>query len=417
METTSSASRQPVPTPEQLSQAIQTGVVTALQQLHKSPPKQNHHQAEGVQNQCSNQRGRACRDRVAMRDNQSPSRSVENSYLERHNVEPIPKKFPLSKMDYNETGDPEDHIAKFASIMHLTIATDVVWCKCFPTTLSRLAQQWFNSLSPNSISNFSQLVEQFTGHFISNRRREKNSNELMNIRQGLSENLRSYIELFNSEIILIPKLKQDVTVLALMSGLARGPLRDLLTKKTSNTLGEALSKANQFTQIEKFNKTAAQITGGPNTFRGKTTPHPVNDKVKKEFIEVNLGRPEKKKAQDSSRFKHYSLLNKLSEEIYQMYKNDDKWKRRKKMSNPNRHKYRWCDFHNDYGHTTAECRDLKDNLEDLMSRGYYSLFKVRSRREVACNRDYKPPGGTKLNGGGSKKGTINVIYGQKSKPI
>jgi len=53
-------------------------------------------------------------------------------------VEPISKKFSLPEIDYNGIGDPEDHIAMFASIMHLTIATNVVWCKCFPTTLFRL---------------------------------------------------------------------------------------------------------------------------------------------------------------------------------------------------------------------------------------------------------------------------------------
>ncbi|KAJ8423705.1 hypothetical protein Cgig2_030709 [Carnegiea gigantea] len=41
---------------------------------------------------------------------------------------------------------------------------------------------------------------------------------------------------FNSETILIPKLKQDVAVLALMDGLERGPFKDSLANKMLNTL-------------------------------------------------------------------------------------------------------------------------------------------------------------------------------------
>ncbi|KAJ8436111.1 hypothetical protein Cgig2_017094 [Carnegiea gigantea] len=150
---------------------------------------------------------------------------------------------------------PEDHIAKFAILMHLTIATSAVWCKCFPTSLSGLAQQCFNF-----------------------------------------------------ETILIPMLKQDVEVLALMNGLTRGPFRDSLTKKMSNPLGEALSKADQFIRIEEFNKIAEQIIGEADTLRGKTNLHLVKHKDKKEFIEANPGKPKKKKPQHSPQFEHYSLL-------------------------------------------------------------------------------------------------------------
>ncbi|KAJ8435763.1 hypothetical protein Cgig2_030672 [Carnegiea gigantea] len=117
----------------------------------------------------------------------------------------------------------------------------------------------------------------------------------MNIHQRPNKTLRSYVRCFNSDTILIPKLKQDVAVLALMNGLARGPLMDSLAKKVSNTLDEALSKVDQLIQIEEFNKTTEQITGGADTSRGKTTPHHIKGKGQKEFIEANPGKPEKKK--------------------------------------------------------------------------------------------------------------------------
>ncbi|KAJ8432044.1 hypothetical protein Cgig2_006329 [Carnegiea gigantea] len=186
--------------------------------------------------------------------------------------------------------------------------------------------KWFKSLTSCSISNFSQLVKQFTSHFMNNRRREKNSNKLMNMCRGPNETLRLSIRCFNVETILIPKLKQNVARFAY--------------KENANTLGEALSKADKFIRIDEINKTAEQISGGAP--EGETTP------------------------------------------------------------------YLWCDLHSDYGHSSTECRDLKDNLEDLMRRGYCSQFKATSQREVAHNQDHNFPGGTEPNGGDNKKGTINA---------
>ncbi|KAJ8423417.1 hypothetical protein Cgig2_032667 [Carnegiea gigantea] len=262
MEAPSSASRQPILTPEQLSQAIQAGVVTLLRQLRKSPPKHIPHHADGVQNQHSHRSGRASQDRVrnlnGIHHNSTGATLSKNRHKvtivmtrDGHRAEHLsrrmrceitlplhlqdPRRFPLPKIDYYGSGDLEDHIAKFANIIHLIIAINVVWCKYFPITLSRHV---------------------------------------------------------NTKIIFIPKLKQDV-VLPLMNGLVRDPFRDSHAKKMSNILSEALSKADQFILIEEFNKVVEQITEGKIP-PGRITPHLVKDKGKKKFIEANLGKPEKK---------------------------------------------------------------------------------------------------------------------------
>ena len=43
----------------------------------------------------------------------------------------------------------------------------------------------------------------------------------------------------------------------------------------------------------------------------------------------------------------------------------------------NRDKRKWCDFHSDHGHTTEACLDLKDNIEDLIRRGWLAQYKKK----------------------------------------
>ncbi|KAJ8421432.1 hypothetical protein Cgig2_031353 [Carnegiea gigantea] len=86
VEPLSSTSRQPVPTSDQLSQDMQAGVVTALRQLSKSPPMQNPHRAEEVQNQRSYRSRRAFRDRAATRNPKRESAQSYRRYKERRGM-------------------------------------------------------------------------------------------------------------------------------------------------------------------------------------------------------------------------------------------------------------------------------------------------------------------------------------------
>ncbi|XP_010667289.1 uncharacterized protein LOC104884349 [Beta vulgaris subsp. vulgaris] len=62
-----------------------------------------------------------------------------------------------------------------------------------------------------------------------------------------------------------------------------------------------------------------------------------------------------------------------------MNKDSHKWQRPKPMFHKNRDKSKWCDFHGDNGHLTEDCRHLKDNLEDLIRRGYFSQYKAQTK--------------------------------------
>ncbi|KAJ0984602.1 hypothetical protein J5N97_002958 [Dioscorea zingiberensis] len=137
---------------------------------------------------------------------------------------PLPTEFRMPSIEtYNGTSDPVDHLESFKAMMLLYGSPDGIMCRAFPTTLRGVAQMWFTSLPPESISSFEELSELFVGHFVSSKKQRKTSVMLMRIKQHKGESLRSYIHRFNMEMLEVPDLDQTFAVVALMEGVRRSP--------------------------------------------------------------------------------------------------------------------------------------------------------------------------------------------------
>lgn len=61
------------------------------------------------------------------------------------------EKLPTLNM-YDETGDPDSHLAHFSLMMRYQGAREPVNCKIFPLTLEKFALDWSQELKPNSVS-------------------------------------------------------------------------------------------------------------------------------------------------------------------------------------------------------------------------------------------------------------------------
>ncbi|XP_021747902.1 uncharacterized protein LOC110713764 [Chenopodium quinoa] len=238
--------------------------------------------------------------------------------------------------------------------------------------------------------------------------------ELMSLVQGKDEPLREFITRFNKEATTIPNMSQEVALIAMQSGLLPGStFRAYIGRRSLKTLAEALGKAHEFIKADE-------------TDRAMLGRKATGDSVK---------RAEVTRAENTPRVDQPSRVEQNRREadravgLRSVNKADDKWKRPPRMVNRSRDTSKWCDFHEDYGHTTEECTHLKDNIEDLVRRGYLSQFKQRgeppSRREEDRagradrrggqrdppgdkDRDGKPEGRVYVTSGGPVHGgTVN----------
>jgi hypothetical protein len=92
-------------------------------------------------------------------------------------------------------------------------------CRLFPSTLVKKANKWFNRLPPLLIHNFRQLRELFVAQFSFRIPRKRSQEDLRNIKQGINESLKDYLNRYDQESILIDNRSPEVMKNQLISRL------------------------------------------------------------------------------------------------------------------------------------------------------------------------------------------------------
>ena len=91
-------------------------------------------------------------------------------------------------------------------------------------------------LKSGTIFSFDQMSHQFVAHFVSNRRPQRGSESLINIKQKEGESIRTYVNRFNAAALEVRNLDQSVAMADLKSGLQKNDLLFFLEKNIPGTL-------------------------------------------------------------------------------------------------------------------------------------------------------------------------------------
>ena len=120
---------------------------------------------------------------------------------------------------FDGTKDPIDHLNTYKTRMELHGYQDPMQCKAFSIMLKGSTLAWFNKLPPTSISSFRELSIAFVSHFIGAQMYKKPSYYLLIVKQGPQENLRSYVQRFNSESLNVDIPDEKFSIIAFIIGL------------------------------------------------------------------------------------------------------------------------------------------------------------------------------------------------------
>ncbi|XP_073018166.1 uncharacterized protein [Primulina eburnea] len=165
--------------------------------------------------------------------------------------EGLPPNFRQSKVEeYDGHTDPEEHLGRFENTALLHQYSDGVKCRVCLGTLVRSAQQWFNSLPPNSIRSFEDLSAAFLHRFASSKRHQKNYLSLFGMKQQENETLREFVQLFNSAALEIPATTPDIMISAFTQGLRGGEFFKSLVKKPPSSYDDLLARAEKYINLE-----------------------------------------------------------------------------------------------------------------------------------------------------------------------
>ena len=133
---------------------------------------------------------------------------------------PLPTKFRMPQIEaFDGMKNPVDHLNTYKNQMELHGYQDPVGCRAFAITLKSSTLTWFNKLPPASVSSFKEISVAFVSHFIGARTYRNPSYHLLTIKQGPQENLRSYVQRFNSESLRVDIPDEKFTITAFIARL------------------------------------------------------------------------------------------------------------------------------------------------------------------------------------------------------
>nr|GEW60670.1 reverse transcriptase domain-containing protein [Tanacetum cinerariifolium] len=256
---------------------------------------------------------------------------------------------PNNVKTYNETGDPEDHVKVFQAAAQVERWAMPTWCHMFNSTLIGAARVWFYELPPESIDGYKDLRAAFLAYFMQQKNYVKDLVEIHNIKQMDGETIEDFMERFKTETGCMGA-PECMRISGFMHGVNNPELTKRMNEHVPKTMEEMMITTTAFIRGEAA---AASKKKGHVSWK----PH---DQSKRHSLD---------KSSDfrASKFQPPPPMVTPVE----------------KRSN---NKFR--DFHNDKGHSTDACMQLKKQIEELVRAGKFShlLKEIKQGREQPTTR-------------------------------
>ena len=285
---------------------------------------------------------------------------------------PLSHKFRMPHIDsYNGVKDPLDHLETFKTLMHLQGVADEIMCRAFPTTLKGVTRIWFSRLTPNSVSTFKELSAQFTAYFIGGHRYKKSTACLMSIKQREDETLQSYISRFNKEALSIDEADDKILVAAFINGLWKGKFLF------------SLYKTEVLYRVTKYMNAEDALSAREEKPRKRERQDDTRQDQGHKKAQTGDWRDERHPKPSGGRFTSFILLTAPVDQVLMQIKDEEALTYLEKLKgDPNKlSKDKYCHFHWDHGHNTADCYDLKQQIETLIKQGKLQRFVRKERAD------------------------------------
>ncbi|XP_075659065.1 uncharacterized protein LOC142628924 [Castanea sativa] len=263
---------------------------------------------------------------------------------------PLPPKFHMLQVEsYNRSKDPLDHWESFKTLMHLQGVADEIMCRAFPTTLKGPARIWFSRLTPNFI---------------------RGTGIRSPLRQREDKTLRSYIAHFNKEALSIDEADDKILVAAFTNGLQKGKFLFSLYKNDLKTMSDVLYRATKYMNAEDA------LLAREERPKKRERQEDVRQDSGRKMARTREQREDRHSKPPAGKFTSFTPLTALIDQVLMQIKDEEALTFPGKLKgDPNkRSRDKYYRFHRDHGHDTAECYDLKQQIEALIRQGKLQRF-------------------------------------------
>nr|XP_043630267.1 uncharacterized protein LOC122601583 [Erigeron canadensis] len=264
---------------------------------------------------------------------------------------------PGTPREYNGKDDPDDFLQKFEGTAEMQNWVEPVACKAFRMGLTSDAREWLGSLTEGSINSFDKLKTKFLSHFCQQKKHKKTHVAAHNIKQREHETSRDFIERFTVESQEITGLVDSQRVSGLIHGCRNRELVECLNTDSAETFDEAKKKARKFLDTKEIGASNLDDTrykkGKWQSNKDQQRYSLYNREEKRRDYNISL--PEMTKTPKE-------IL--LKEAVGKTFPTPSRLSERGR-----RDKDKYCDFHNDTGHDTNSCMQLKKAIDEVIKTG------------------------------------------------
>ena len=224
-----------------------------------------------------------------------------------------------------------------------------------------MAMRWFNGLKANSIDSFKKLTQSFGARFITCSWVPLPLGSLLSMSMWDGETLKAYSDRYWEVFNEIDGSYDDVAISTFKVGLpAKHDLRKSFTGKPVTNVRLLMDRIDKYRRIEEDQlqrKGKAKVI--PQERRDSRSDRIQNNWPRRDFV-GQFG------------FANAQAVNVVFQEpvqkVLEKVRNEPFFKWLNKMAGDpvNRNQNLYCHYHQDHGHTTEDCRNLWDHLEQLV---------------------------------------------------
>ncbi|WCJ30858.1 hypothetical protein M5689_012381 [Euphorbia peplus] len=277
---------------------------------------------------------------------------------------------------HSGTQDPNEHYARFKSLIILYTQDDRIMCKIFPTTLVKVSQEWYRSLPFESIDSFEVLKIAFVARFIRAVKARRISTDLKFLKQRPTEPLRDYLNRFQLLALQVKDLNVEVAINALALNTTCKEVKSKLIRKPPRKFEELMAIGQSHVRLddntrpldyEEYEADKAGKSSATKTDKAKSTSTPKETvRHREEASTPYMHRMIDERERQSDR----RVEVRYSSRVNTSHKHVDK---DKKIADPKAarqtHDKKWCKYHNRAGLDTSECNGVKAEMNKIIERG------------------------------------------------
>ncbi|XP_071727916.1 uncharacterized protein [Rutidosis leptorrhynchoides] len=314
---------------------------------------------------------------------------------------------PLTLGSYDGLSDPDDFLQKFEGTARTHSWGDAVACHMLPIVLQGVAREWFNNLPAQSITGFADLRSRFLLNFHNLCARKRTHVECHDIKQKLKESLGEIIDRYTKEVAKIQDFPENQKVSGFIHCIDTDrhlSLWQRLRRRVQETFAEAVKETHDYMLAQEDIKQNRESTSSNMDID--------DDYYRVQGRGLESGKRYGGNGQPKSGNYHNDKCRKFNNNKGGGSQRGSVQKLRPPVplsKYGNRDKSKFCDFHDDYGHETNECRHSIEKVVAELKRGRLQHLKKSARAQLDKPNEEKEYMWQKKNERKETDKTINMV--------